>query len=108
MTVSREPLALIRAAELSAARSVAAESAQTSLAIADARREAVHLGEQARRRGKVVAEERYARAIAQAESRAADIAQTLDGRIRSLKARVEPELDRLVEAMLYVVLPRTE
>ncbi|MBK5268864.1 MAG: hypothetical protein JJE47_15705 [Acidimicrobiia bacterium] len=108
MTVSREPLALIRAAELSAARSVAAETGRTSLAIADARREAAQLAEHARQRGKVVADERYARAITQAESRAADLAQTLDGRIRSLRTRIEPELDRLVEAMLDAILPRTE
>ncbi len=105
MTNPATPLAHIRAAELAAARSVTSEAERAEQAITEARRQAVRIVEEARSQGRTAADERFAAAVAAAELRAAEISGNLDARIASVRSVVEPELDRLVDAMVGVVLP---
>ena len=108
MTSPRLSLAEIRTAELAAARSVAGATETAGQAIADARRTAGELADDARQQGRALADVRFASTVAEAEADAARIAHELEQRIVDLRDRVEPELDRLVEAMVGVILPGTE
>ena len=108
MTTPRLPLAEIRAAEMAAAQAVAAATERSAKAIAAARREANQIVEEGRDRGRVLGDERYVMAVADAEIRAAEIADSLEAQARNLRTRIEPELDRLVSMLMNLILPRTE
>lgn len=105
---SQPPLAEIRSAELAAARSVAAAADAAERLIAAARSEAVRLVDDAKRRGRGIAVERHDAALAAARVEAEQIAASVEERIEALRRSVAPEIDRLVDAMLDVVLPRQE
>lgn len=103
---SLPPLAEIRSAELAAARTVAAASDEAERRISAARSEAVRLVDEARTRGRRIADERHEVAVKAARDEAAQIADSVEQRIDTLRRDVAPEIDRLVDAMLGVVLPR--
>ena len=105
---TRSPLADIRSAELAAARVVAQATARAENQIAEARNVAVELLDDARVRGRKIADERHDAALDSARERASEIARSVEQRLETLRSRVAPEIDRLVDAMLGVVLPRSE
>ena len=105
---SQRPLAEIRSAELAAARTLAAASDEAERRIAAARSEAVRLIDDARTCGREIADERHENALDAARHEAARIADSVGERIEALRRGTAPELDRLVDAMLGVVLPRPE
>lgn len=105
---SQPPLAKIRSAELAAARTVAAASDEAERRITEARSEAVRLVDDARTRGREIADERHDAALSAARAEAAQISDSVGERIEALRRDVTPEIDRLVDAMLGVVLPDPE
>lgn len=108
MTGDRSTLALIREAELRAAREVAAASEEAERAVADARARAVDLEAEARSHGRALADERFDSAVAEAEARAAAIELATASRVERLRSAVEPKLEALATSMLDVVVPRTD
>lgn len=105
---SQSPLVEIRSAELTAARSVAEATGEAERRIADARSEAARLVEEARARGRAIADERHQAELQAAAEQAAEVTRSVEHRIVALRHSVKPEIDRLVDAMLGVVLPRPE
>ena len=99
------PLSDIRAAELAAARSVTAETEKAERTVTEARRRAVEMVDEARLAGRAAADQRFEDAVTGAEQQAAEISALLDGRMARLRESVGPELDRLAEAMLGVIVP---
>jgi vacuolar-type H+-ATPase subunit H len=105
---ARSPLTEIRSAELAAARVVASATEHAESQIIEARNEAVALVDDARVRGRKTADERHEATLDSARERASEISRSVEQRIATLHSRVIPEIDRLVDAMLGVVLPRLE
>ena len=105
---ARSPLADIRSAELAAARVVAEATEHAENQMAEARNATVELLDDARVRGRKIADERHDAALESARERASEISRSVEQRIETLHSRVAPEIDRLVDAMLGVVLPRSE
>lgn len=108
MTGDRSTLAMIREAELRAAREVAGATEEAERAVADARAKAVELEAEARSHGRALADERFDAAVAEAEARAAAIGLATASRVERLRSAVEPRLEALVTRMLDIVVPRTD
>ena len=108
MTGDRSTLAMIREAELHAAREVAGAGEEAERAIADARARAVELEAEARSHGRALADERFDSAVAEAEARAAAIELATASRVERLRSAVEPRLEALAIRMLDIVVPRTD
>ncbi len=105
---ANSPLVEIRAAELAAARSVAAAREEVARSLTGERSEATNLVERARAEGRALADQHYEAAIDTARSEAADVARSVEQRIGRLRTDVAPELDRLTQAMLELVMARME
>ena len=105
---ARSPLADIRSAELAAARVIAEATERAEDQIGEARNVAVELLNDARVRGRKIADERHDAALDSARERASEISRSVEQRIETLRSRVAPDIDRLVDAMLDVVLLRSE
>lgn len=105
---SESPLDTIRSAELAAAKAVASATEEAERSIASSRTEAIQMVDEARVRGRAIADERHEVALEAANEQAAQISRSVENRIEALRHQVIPEIDRLVDAMLGVVLPRPE
>ena len=108
MTAPDSPLNNIRAAELAAAQSIAEANDEAERLITSARRRAVDITAAGAVEGQNIADARFAASVAEAEKLAAGIAHEVDGRVRRYRDRVEPQLNKLVEAMIDQILPARE
>lgn len=98
------PLDEILETERALTAAIEAASEAAAAAIADARRQADQLVEDARARGRAIAERRYAEGLARARDEGDRIRATADERAAGLRSRAEPHMPAAVDLVMDVVL----
>ena len=102
-----DPLLDILETERAVQAAIAAASEQATSALAETRREAERLVEEARDRGRATAEIRYEEGIARARDAGDRIRNGADEQVAALRRQAEPFLSEAVDLVMHTVLTTT-